>query len=73
MKLTFIDKDFKKHSSFELKEAEEKVINKNISLRIVQEAIRVLEKAGISKEDIRVIDWNGQRLFHLKDFDIEKL
>jgi len=73
MKLTFIDKDFKKHSSFELKEEEKKAINKDISSRIIQEAVRVLEKAGIKKEDIRVIDWEGKRLFHLKDFDIEKI
>ena len=73
MKLTFIDKDFKKHSSFELKEEEKKTINKDISSRIIQEAVRVLEKAGIKKEDIRVIDWEGKRLFHLKDFDIEKI
>jgi len=78
MKLTFIDKDFKKHSSFEIAPENQgrwndKKLMKQDILRVINKAISVLKENGILEEDIRVIDWNGQRLFHLKDFDIEKL
>jgi len=73
MILTFIDKDFKKQTSFEIKEEENQVIDKQILSRIIYTAINELKKAGIKDEDIRVIDWVGRRLFHLKDFTIEKV
>jgi len=78
MKLTFIDKDFKKHSSFEITPEEknrwnDKGLMKQDILRVINKAISVLKESGIPPEDIRVIDWEGKKLFHLKDFDIEKI
>jgi len=78
MKLSFIDKDFKKHSSFEITPEDEKrwdnkeFKKKDIS-RIITEAVRTLKQAGILEEDIRVIDWEGRKLFHLKDFSVDKI
>ena len=78
MKLSFIDKDFKKHSSFEIAPDDEKRWNnkefkrKDVS-RIIAEAVNVLKKAGIREEDIRIIDWENRKLYHLKDFSVDKI
>jgi hypothetical protein len=78
MKLTFIDKDFQKHSSFEIAPEDEKrwenpeFKKKDVS-KIIIEAVNALKKTGIMEEDIRIIDWEKMRLYHLKDFSVDKI
>ena len=71
MTLTFIDKEFKKHVSIEIGGEKEK-IKKDFPI-ILNEAISRLEESGITKKDIRVIDWDKKKLWHLEDFSSEKL
>jgi len=77
MKFTFIDKDFQKHSSFEisLKEIENLPLQrkKEIVIQIFNKAISALEEENISRENIRVIDWENQKLYHLKDFNFSEV
>ena len=69
--LTFTDKNFNKVCSFRTPDWGEK---ERLKIeRFIQDAINKLNEAGISNEDIRIIDWENKRLFHLKDFSLDKL
>jgi hypothetical protein len=74
MKITLVDKDFRKVSSFELKQEEiERLEDKSIVSSVFSRAVNALLQAGIKKEDIRVIEWDSRRLWNIEDFKLEEV